>query len=299
MSCATAWGAAVSFNSNSSRLGIVLQITILGDVHYSTGERIDSSIIRHHSALILETALDQIARRPQPPDLVVQIGDLIDGMGQSPEETRKDLERAVALFRDSGLRWTWIPGNHDVAYCGGKKWLLPYMGRPDTYGEMVFGDDVILLLDSAIKEVYGHVDARQMAWLEERLEAHRDRRIFVFIHHVFDWSHEHDMHIENAETIRSILHGARAVKAVFMGHTHAHQVAMNERLPEIVTASLSSWPLLFRNVEIGTDGLRVTSERVVLPPEVDAEAIDAHRAHPKPWRSEPYDADLDIDLPYR
>lgn len=277
----------------------MLRLTVLGDVHYSSGGAFDSSIIRHHSALILRTALDQIVRRPQPPDLVVQIGDLIDGTGQTPDRARADLEEAVALFCDSGLRWTWIPGNHDVAYCGGKKWLMPYLGRSRAYGEMLFGDNVVLLLDSAIEEVYGRVDSEQLVWLEERLDAHRRRRIFVFIHHVFDWSVQHEMHIENADTVRALLLGAPAVKAVFLGHVHAHHIETNDGLHEIATAALSSWPLLFRDVEIESDCLRVKSQRVAVPDNVNAEAVAAHRNHPKPWRSEPYDSDLEAVLPFR
>jgi len=278
---------------------MVLRLTVLGDIHYSTAGAMDSSIVRQHAPLILSRTLDQLVRRQSPPDLVIQIGDIVDGTGQTPEEARADLAKAVSLFDAGGLRWTWIPGNHDVLACGGKTHLMPYLRRPRPYGELVFGDDVVLLLDSALRQAYGRIDAEQQAWLEERLEAHRDRRVFVFLHHVFDFSVEYEMYLENAEVIRPILCGSPAVKAIFMGHAHAHQIVSNNGVHEIVTGALTSWPLLFRDVEIDADSMRVRSVRVEAPAAVEAAAVAAHRNHPKPWRSEPYDQDFGGEFPLR
>lgn len=249
--------------------------------------------------MILEAALEQIARQPQPPDLVIQIGDLIDGSGQTPEEARADLGRAVALFDESGLNWTWILGNHDVASCGGQERVLSHLRRPRSYGELVHGDDVLLLLDSAIEEVFGRVDADQQAWLERALDRHRNRRIFVFIHHVFDLSFEDDMYIEGGGAIRALLGGSPAVKAVFMGHAHMNRIETVEGLHEIATGALSAWPLMFRYVEIAPDRLHIRSEKVNVAPGVEAEALAADNAHPHPWRREPRNADLTADLVLR
>ena len=274
----------------------MLRLAIIGDVHFSTAGQRDSSLLFHHSQTILKTALEQIARQPKPLDLVVQIGDLIDGSDQTRQQAQADLDGAIAMFDQSGLRWTWIPGNHDVGCCHSQRWLLRRLRRPKPYGELVFGDKVLLLLNSACEEMYGRVDAEQQAWLEEVLDLHRRRRIFVFIHHVFDWSYDDDMYIEEGETIRGLLLEAPAVKAVFMGHAHTFRIETTEGLHEITTGALTAWPTMFRWIEIAPDRLHVRSEKIAVPPEIQTEALAAFKAHPKPWYGAIGDADLTADL---
>jgi len=277
----------------------MLRLAILGDVHYTTAGPMDSGMLPHRSETILKTALDQVARQEQRPDLIVQLGDLANGERQTREQARADLDRAIAMFDQTALRWTWIPGNHDVLSSGDRRWLLRRLRRTPSYGEVVFGDNVLLLLDSACEEVYGRVDAEQQAWLEQALTLHHRRRIFVFIHHVFDWSFDDGMYIEDGESIHALLLGSPAVKAVFMGHAHTPRIETNDGLHEIVTGALNAWPLMFRRVEIGPDRLRVRSEKVAVPAEIEAEAEAAHKAHPLPWAGVVGDGDLTAELRFR
>jgi len=280
----------------SVEAAIMLRLAIIGDIHYSTAGPRSSSMLFHHSAMILKTALEQIVRHPMRSDLVVQIGDLIDGANQTREQAKADLDSAVGLLNQSGLRWTWILGNHDVAYCRDYRWLVRRLKRPLPYGELVFGDKVLLLLNSACEEIYGRVDAEQQAWLEQVLDLHRHRRIFVFIHHVFDWSFDDDMYIEEGDTVRSLLLESPAVKAVFMGHAHTFRIETTEGLHEIVTGAVTAWPTMFRWIEIRPDRLCIQSEKIALPPEVEAEALAAFKANPKPWYGTISNADLNADL---
>lgn len=277
----------------------MLRLAIIGDVHYSTSARDDSSLLLHRSPRILDIALSQVAANRRPPDLVVQIGDMVGGVPQPAETVRRDLEEAVECFDRSGLRWTWIVGNHDVVDCGGMKWVLPYLRRDRSYGEMVFGDDVLILLDSSCDAIHGRIDADQQAWLESKLDEHRDRRLFVFVHHVFDWSEMDGMYIENADAIRPMLLESRAVKAIFMGHAHTNRITPFGGLYEIATSALSSWPLTFRWVDIEPARLRVRTEKLDVPDDLEAEALAAWERHPRPYRGETTETDLNADLPLR
>ena len=252
----------------------------------------------HRSVLIFKTALAQIVRQPQPPHLVIQMGDLVDGTNQTLEQARADLECAAALFDQSGLRWTWIPGNHDVAVCNGCG-LLRLLRRPRPYGELVLGDNVLLLLNSGCERMHGRVDAEQQEWLEQAIESHAHRRIFVFIHHVLDWSPDYDLYVEDGKALRARLLGARAVKAVFMAHAHTVRITTTEGLHEIAAGALNSWPLMFRQIEITPDRLRIQSEKVAVPSDIEAEALAAHRAHPKPWDDRIRKGDLSAELRLR
>jgi len=277
----------------------VLRLAVVGDVHLTSAGPRESSMLLDRSADLLERALEAIARRTPRPDLVIQMGDIIDGEGLRASEALADVERAVSLFDGTALRWTWILGNHDVAACRGRKKLLPYLRRGRTYGELVFRDNVLLFLDSAIEKIYGRIGAEQQAWLEQALASYRRRRIFVFLHHVFDWSFEDDMYVEDGETIHALLQETPAVKAVFMAHAHTNRIETIEGMHEITTGALCAWPLTFRYVEIERDRIRITSEKPAIPEEIESRALDAYRAHPKPWRPDPTEADLEADLPLR
>lgn len=277
----------------------MFRLAIVGDVHYSTAGEAESSLLLHRSADLLDLALRQIAENLRPPDLIVQIGDMIGGTEQSPEEARADLERAVARFDRAGLPWTWIPGNHDAADCGGMRYVLPHLRRERPYGELLLGDVVLLLLDSTCEQMHGRIGAEQQRWLEAKLDEHCRRRILVFIHHVFDWSVADGMYIENADVVRPLLIGAQAAKAVFMGHAHTNRIACVDGMYEIVTSALSSWPLTFRWIDLDENTLVVRTEKLHVSPEIEAEAIAAWNAYLRDYRGESNENDLNADLPLR
>ncbi len=274
----------------------MLRLAILGDVHYSTAGPIDCDMVIERAPAILDAALNQIASLPQSPDLVIQMGDLVDGTGQTMEQAQADFDAAVAAFERTGLPWVWIPGNHDVAACGGKRWLLQRMKRSHLYEETSLGGQVFLLLDSTRLDVAGRVDADQQVWLAQALDRHRRERVFVFIHHVFDWSFEYGICIEEGGRLRAQLCNTPAVKAVFLGHGHLARITTTEGLHEIATGALTAWPLMFRTVEITDDRLCVASHKVRVPPEVEAAALAAWRAHPKPWDRGMRESDLQGEL---
>ncbi|MCX8038890.1 MAG: metallophosphoesterase, partial [Candidatus Sumerlaeia bacterium] len=61
----------------------MLRLVILGDVHYSTGGPVNCDMAIEHAPAIFHAALAQVAGLAQPPDLVIQMGDLVDGTGQT------------------------------------------------------------------------------------------------------------------------------------------------------------------------------------------------------------------------
>ncbi|MCX8037796.1 MAG: hypothetical protein N3D11_12265, partial [Candidatus Sumerlaeia bacterium] len=68
---------------------------------------------------------------------------------------------------------------------------------------------------------------------------------------------------------------------------------------EIAVSALTAWPLMFHTVEIADDRLRVASHKVRVPPEVEAAALAAWRAHPKPWDRGIRESDLHGELVLR
>ena len=95
------------------------------------------------------------------------------------------------------------------------------------------------------------------------------------------------------------LAGARAVKAVFLGHGHTNRIVSLDGMYEITTSALASWPLTFRWVDLGADCLEVRTESLGVSADIESEAIAAWEANPRAYRGEMTEADLNADLPLR
>ena len=89
------------------------------------------------------------------------------------------------------------------------------------------------------------------------------------------------------------------IKAVFQGHVHTNRITPTEGLYEIATSALTSWPLMFRWVEIGREAIRTWTEKLDVPPEVEKEAKEAWEANRHAWRGEMTESDMKADLPLR
>jgi hypothetical protein len=166
------------------------------------------------------------------PDLVLTVGDLVNGYNGHDEWHAQAAEYKAAMSR---LRMPWFPvaGNHDVYWRGPGK----PPGEHETNFETVFGPlwyafrhkqcwFVVLYSDEGHPETgrkdftdpaCQRISEAQFAWLQDTLRQARDaRHVFVFLHHPrwlaqygTDWARVHALLAANGN-----------VTAVFAGHIH-------------------------------------------------------------------------------
>jgi hypothetical protein len=167
------------------------------------------------------------------PDLVMTVGDLVQGYNQTPEwmEQMREYKRIM-----NGLLMPWFPvaGNHDIYWRG--------TGRPENEHEadyeMHFGPlwyafehkncwFIALYSDEGDPETgeknfnkpsCQRMSDEQFDWLAETLEQARDaQHVFIFLHHPRWLGNNYG---DDWERVHNLLVDAGNITAVFAGHIH-------------------------------------------------------------------------------
>lgn len=120
----------------------------------------------------------------------------------------------------------------------------------------------------------GHVDARQLRWLDETLSAHNDRAVIVLAYHGLVQHHPYDATqawrrhlVDNRREVLDVLDGHDNVRAVLSA---SHRFAAGKVVGEVVHISspgLSVWPLAYDLLKV--EPLRI--ERSYMPVGTDSE----------------------------
>ncbi len=169
------------------------------------------------------------------PDLVMTVGDLIQGYNDTPDWMQQMAEYKEIMNR---LKMQWFPvaGNHDVYWRGVGK---PPEGQHESSYEKHFGPlwytfqhknagFVVLYSDEGDSKTnekgfnQGRLQTMseaQLAFLGQALEQHKDLdHVFVFLHHPRWIGGGYTG--GNWDTVHELLKGAGNVSAVFAGHIH-------------------------------------------------------------------------------
>ena len=173
------------------------------------------------------------------PDLVMTVGDLVNGYNQT-EAWMKQMEEYQLTMSRLKMPWFPVAGNHDIYWRSDPKKpeARPFREHEDNY-EKHFGplwywfehkDTGFLVLFSD----EGHPDGRprdfgqrdqqqisqtQLKWIAAELEKmKRLRHVFVFLHHPFWWGERYPG--SNWDAVHQLLVRNGNVRAVIAGHIH-------------------------------------------------------------------------------
>jgi hypothetical protein len=162
-----------------------------------------------------ERILDEVSRLG--PDLIISVGDHIQGYTSDSTEVESQWDEFTALIGSTGIQYHLTPGNHDIWDRASEAIFRRRFGGPDRYFRYM--GKVFVLLDVS---GYSRADAlpkEKIDWLKRVLDFSKDSDgIFVFYHRPF-WCEDFSAGRPNLlhEIFRSY-----PVKAVFTGHYHRY-----------------------------------------------------------------------------
>ena len=258
-------------------MSVKLRLVQITDIHLGhAADAANGMVLPDRAGALLDAAVAEIAELTGV-DAVIVSGDLVDG------GTPAELADVAARLARLAVPWYAVPGNHDTAWppAAGKlnrHTFYTQLNRRGQYDDAAtrgcwraqLQPDICLIgLDSNIVGDWaGEVDAAQLAWLEGALATEVARVVIVTVHHPlyptfsgwvnptfigFPWT---NFFCRNGAAVEAILDRYPAVCAVISGHDHLNRVDARHGRLHMATAGLSSYPLVYRILDLHADGDR-------------------------------------------
>jgi alkaline phosphatase len=212
-----------------------VRVGMVTDLHYADKPPAGS---RHYRETLAK--LEESAERLQKdqPDIVVELGDLIDA-ADSVEVEKRYLARIHKDFAALPGKKHCVLGNHCV-HTLTKAEFLEGVGQERSYYSFDIGGFHFVILDACFREdgqPYGRknfewtdtkIPAYQVEWLQADLKQ-APGKVIVFVHQRLDVSNSYG--VKNAQQVRRALEQSEKVLAVFQGHSHNNDLKEINGIP--------------------------------------------------------------------
>jgi len=153
-------------------------------------------------------------------DLVLDVGDLILGNADQTADIERMWDSFDAAWRQFAMPAKIVAGNHDIWNAASNTIYRRRYGDPTYSFDMASCHFIVLNSDDAPNDV-DYIRGKQLEWLKDDLEAHKDAaHIFVFLHKPL-WTS--DARQSNWKADVHPLLVKYGVDAVFAGHDHRYQ----------------------------------------------------------------------------
>ncbi|TWT39050.1 metallophosphoesterase family protein [Blastopirellula retiformator] len=217
----TAAGSSLTFAADAQA---DLRIALITDLHHADKPAAGTRYYRETLGKLRE-ASDKFAGTP--PDMVVELGDLIDAAGDVETELRY-LSTINEPFQKISDDRHYVLGNHCVDTLT-KSEFLGAVGQQQSYYSFDRGDWHLVVLDACFTSADqpyqrknfvwtdANIPKKELTWLADDLAAN-DKPTIIFAHQRLDNAGNHM--VRNAAEVRTILELSKNVQAVFQGHSH-------------------------------------------------------------------------------
>jgi len=153
----------------------------------------------------------------QEPDLVVTVGDHIEGYGEDYERAHAEWDSVLAMLRMIEAPVYVTPGNHDIWDDESEVIYTEKTGR-EPYYSFDHDDTHFVVLDNSRLSSWADIGIEQAQWLTRDLAGNDAPKTFVFFHKPL-WDQTLRRGLE--DNMHTLLAGAR-ITAVFCGHYHTY-----------------------------------------------------------------------------
>ena len=180
-------------------------------------------------------------------DFCVCLGDLVD-LTPTHEEEIACLQEIMEVVKDSGLKFYFVPGNHDYTSFSGEE-LVDLIGQPLPPYCFEAGEIRFIALDGNFRadmrrfDVAGTVwtDAwlppEQVEFLKEALDS-SDKPCVILVHENLDSEVDGHHILHNADEVRKILADSGKVRMVVQGHFHEGASHVLDGIPYVTLPAM-------------------------------------------------------------
>ncbi len=166
------------------------------------------------------------------PDLVVTVGDLIQGYADSAG-TVKDWDATLPMLKALSCPVYLTPGNHDITTPEVRSIFIKKTGR-NPYYSFDHQNSHFIVMDNSLVETLDKMDPAQIRWLEKDLRSLRNRSgIYIFMHKPF-WAA--GVGAGQPDKLHDLFKRYK-VTAVFAGHWHNYASEVIDGIRYVVMGS--------------------------------------------------------------